>query len=726
MAIQFGTVDGLVNISQDPILCFVKGIDEFVTQGGPAYANREGLSYGAAFQRFVEPVYIDKTKPYTLLSVKRPVLTRSGAEQSPARGTFCKKMGLLKIDESIGLFEITPIGKAILNSEISIEEYAFILLSKMGIFKDGEYVGNLLNYITKYFQSHATISQNSLEKDIKLTYNDPIIVKTRLDIIINSLVATGLFTKVTSDIFVLSGTGEAELLVDYNKRSNQIGKAKIDTSKEYSEYIGNLEYGGIFDILTYNNIDIYSRFFPNLFKYMRSDKNYKSLQQIFYGAPGTGKSNTIKREVDEKGKLNFRTTFHPDSDYSTFVGCYKPKMKRSTITKDGVTTTEEKIVYNFEPQAFTNAYIQAWSTKEDVYLIVEEINRGNCAQIFGDLFQLLDRKNGESEYPVDADSALADYLQTALENSKRDDIPAEVKNGTKLKLPSNLYIWATMNTSDQSLFPIDSAFKRRWDWKYIPIDTKKEQWSIAVDEESYSWTSFLDIVNERVFKATSSEDKQLGFYFCKAQNNAISAETFVSKVLFYLWNDVFKDYDEGDSIFKDTEGKQLPFSNFYNTDGSVNNTMLKELLTALRIEKTVNSDASTLTTEEVEEDEDGNAPSSVGKNYDKYSVNGIGRYGKNRLATESVKKYIELNPFMSAEEVLANWKSLGVIVPHFIESKEEYDARTDNSKRSYEIPCGDTVIYVAHNGYGSNGKVDELMKAVNKTNWGLALAKVAA
>ena len=141
--------------------------------------------------------------------------------------------------------------------------------------------------------------------------------------------------------------------------------------------------------------------------------NNQPLQQIFYGAPGTGKSNTIKREVDEKGKANYRTTFHPDSDYSTFVGCYKPTMKRSTITKDGVTTTEEKIVYRFEPQAFTNAYVKAWNTEEDVYLIIEEINRGNCAQIFGDLFQLLDRKNGYSEYPIDADSDLANHLAKA-------------------------------------------------------------------------------------------------------------------------------------------------------------------------------------------------------------------------------------------------------------------------------------------------------------------------
>ena len=331
------------------------------------------------------------------------------------------------------------------------------------------------------------------------------------------------------------------------------------------------------------------------------------LQQIFYGAPGTGKSNTIKREVDDQGKLNYRTTFHPDSDYSTFVGCYKPKMKRSTITKDGVTTTEEKIVYSFEPQSFTNAYVQAWKKKDDVYLIIEEINRGNCAQIFGDLFQLLDRKNGESEYPVDADSALADYLQTALANSERDDIPEEVKNGTKLKLPSNLYIWATMNTSDQSLFPIDSAFKRRWEWKYMKIKNEGKEWKIDVkikdangEEKLVDWWDFIRKVNDIIASMTSSADKQLGYFFCKAdkktperanepnsENNLISVDTFVSKVLFYLWNDVFKDYGfEDASLFQYTkteDGKEtkkdLTFPDFYKEDNNdVNPTMVTDFV----------------------------------------------------------------------------------------------------------------------------------------------------
>lgn len=380
-----------------------------------------------------------------------------------------------------------------------------------------------------------------------------------------------------------------DLQLNYQNNSNDyFAIYKFSKSNYYLYYIPQLLHDNFIKFFENSNPTITINHASNT-----ENSNDKSIQQIFYGAPGTGKSNTIKRDVDDKGKLNFRTTFHPDSDYSTFVGCYKPTMKRSTITKDDVTTTEEKIVYKFEPQAFTNAYVQAWNSKEDVYLIIEEINRGNCAQIFGDLFQLLDRKNGESEYPVNAESALADYLSIALSNTDRDDIPFEVKNGTKLKFPSNLYIWATMNTSDQSLFPIDSAFKRRWDWKYMKIKDEGKNWKIDVKEkdtngnETYvDWWNFIRKVNEIIASMTSSADKQLGYFFCKAdkktlssnsENDLISMDTLVSKVLFYLWNDVFKDYGFEDvSLFqyiaKAENGKEIKkdisFPDFYEEDSN--------------------------------------------------------------------------------------------------------------------------------------------------------------
>ena len=304
-------------------------------------------------------------------------------------------------------------------------------------------------------------------------------------------------------------------------------------------------------------------------------------QQIFYGAPGTGKSNTIKRNVDNEKKICFRTTFHPDSDYSTFVGAYKPSMK-PTGTALASGEKEEIITYKFIPQAFTKAYAAAWNTTEDVFLVIEEINRGNCAQIFGDLFQLLDRKGGKSEYPIEADTDLANYLQEALAKSPRTDIPQEIKSGERLMLPQNLYIWATMNTSDQSLFPIDSAFKRRWDWVYIPIKPHAEEnYKIKIGNETYDWWGFLQKINSVIDDSTHSEDKKLGYFFVNTESKTVCAEKFVSKVLFYLWNDVFKNYGFDHSIFTDNVGIKFTFSDFFNEDGTPNTNRVNDFLKKL-------------------------------------------------------------------------------------------------------------------------------------------------
>lgn len=344
-----------------------------------------------------------------------------------------------------------------------------------------------------------------------------------------------------------------------------------------------------------------------------------SLQQIFYGAPGTGKSHTIKEQTS--GEDVVRTTFHPDSDYSTFVGAYKPTTKTVPVTTvigtkavpvegaDGKPVTEEKIVYEFVSQAFLQAYIEAWQkfnqlavgeSPKDEYLIIEEINRGNCALIFGDLFQLLDRdEHGFSEYPIKADADMQKQLQKAFDGitipqeneinalfKNEDDIVSQVLNGEILLLPSNLYIWATMNTSDQSLFPIDSAFKRRWDWTYVPISDAEKKWEIEVNGVEYDWWEFLVEINKRIYEATFSEDKKLGYFFCKAENGIISAEKFVSKVVFYLWNDVFKDSEfEGDA-FKDEEDGKLSFDKFYITENGktrVNEEKVERFLSNLEL-----------------------------------------------------------------------------------------------------------------------------------------------
>ena len=306
----------------------------------------------------------------------------------------------------------------------------------------------------------------------------------------------------------------------------------------------------------------------------------QSLQQIFYGAPGTGKSHIIKEQT--KGEDVIRTTFHPDTDYSTFVGTYKPTTEFApvlAIIGDKAVETgreEKRISYEFVCQPFLQAYVAAWkkvaeakgSTAKKQFLVIEEINRGNCAQIFGDLFQLLDRNDfGYSDYPIKADADMQKQLKRLFEgvtitdadsiNAMYDgrDIVKEVLSGEVLLLPNNLYIWATMNTSDQSLFPIDSAFKRRWDWQYMPISDGGKQWVIEIGSQKYSWWSFIQKINNEIYEKTNSEDKKLGYYFCKPINGVIKVETFVSKVLFYLWNDVFKDFEEDNGLFVESYDK---------------------------------------------------------------------------------------------------------------------------------------------------------------------------
>lgn len=338
----------------------------------------------------------------------------------------------------------------------------------------------------------------------------------------------------------------------------------------------------------------------------------KSLQQIFYGAPGTGKSFKIKRDTKNQSKI--RTTFHPDSDYSTFVGCYKPTMNEDVkYDKEGnEKSCTKQIEYAFVAQAFLKAYVNAWKfycsaedgTAKAQYLIIEEINRGNCAQIFGDLFQLLDRnEDGYSTYPIVADTDIQRYLSKEFEkvnipdslNAIYDDydgnIVEDIKNGIVLALPNNLYIWATMNTSDQSLFPIDSAFKRRWDWKYMPIDTKKENWNIEVDGKKYSWSDFLEAVNEQIFEVTKSEDKKLGFYFCRANNHVVDAEKFVGKVIFYLYNDVFKDYGYDRKMFLGEDGKAIQFHEYFQNNGDINEQMAARFLNNLGVNPIVENNA---------------------------------------------------------------------------------------------------------------------------------------
>ncbi|MCM1141518.1 MAG: hypothetical protein NC453_23350 [Muribaculum sp.] len=433
------------------------------------------------------------------------------------------------------------------------------------------------------------------------------------------------------------------------------------------------------------------------------------LQQIFYGAPGTGKSFTIDDTVNDENSV--RTTFHPDSDYVSFVGAYKPTMEDVPITTfDGSRPlyavghanhpgTEKKIVYKYVPQAFLKAYVAAWSNLDKPYfLIIEEINRGNCAQIFGDLFQLLDRNNaGSSSYAIHSDEDISQFLSSdkkgfaSLSNDQKDAIRSftlekdngktqpvgqDILDGKLLLLPPNLYIWATMNTSDQSLFPIDSAFKRRWNWKYMPIEytpTDKKtgqtiEWKVEIAGNLYSWGAFIAKINPEIYTLTESSDKQMGYFFAKAnpKTGIISEDVFLNKVLFYLWTDVFKDYDVSSEYFQNkNKNRSFRFTDFFDKEQP---TALSDFIDNFKLDVVI------------DEEHVGEVQNEKGE-WVQPTFRVDGETGPSMIDTVllCMKKYFDKYPDISTDEAVNVWNSFG-LPKHALETEQVFDERTDMTK----------------------------------------------
>lgn len=520
-----------------------------------------------------------------------------------------------------------------------------------------------------------------------------------------------------------------------------------------------------------------------------------SLQQIYYGAPGTGKSKAIKDLTF--GEDIIRTTFHPDSDYASFVGTYKP-ITEEVVLRDcygkkvideetGKEVNEERIAYKFIPQAFLEAYVEAWKklgsktiekgdksnnrihpalldtpeifTKNKAskkqYLIIEEINRGNCAQIFGDLFQLLDRNEyGFSDYPIVADKDMQKYLEKEFEGweiTNKDKINqlygeanmvSLILKGERLVLPSNLYIWATMNTSDQSLFPIDSAFKRRWDWKYVPIREGRDKetnaplnWRINTGDKQYDWWSFVSKINELTGSLTNSEDKKLGYFFCKANNEEINTNLFVSKVIFYLWNDVFKDYGFDDKDFQDEEGKILSFDRFYQDINGVTNVNVDNVelfLENLGVDEFISDEEEEyINANEDKGNEDSSNPNISSPTFkrEKYSINNSGAYGKCAVPYEAIKQYSLSHPTLPASTIIKIWSSLNIKhIPHLIESEQDFEKRGQNTKdtkfrdKAKKLNINDETVYISNQ--FNPGRIKEFIQKVNAQDWGINIEKI--
>lgn len=298
-----------------------------------------------------------------------------------------------------------------------------------------------------------------------------------------------------------------------------------DDNKQLSGII-NFNQGTIYP-MTKEQYEIIRSYFPRTDGFSRN--------RIIFGAPGTGKSYMLNQEKDillgkiETEKYFERVTFHPDYSYANFVGTYKP-------VSDGT----GEITYEYVPGPFMRVLVKALKDPDYPYLlIIEEINRANAAAVFGDVFQLLDRNSkGDSEYSVQASEDIKNYLAKEL-GGKPEDY-------STLHIPSNMYIWATMNSADQGVFPMDTAFKRRWDFTYLGIDDNDEEIRgklvTIAGKQIVEWNSLRKAINEFLANEKINEDKQLGPYFIPADkiNDKDFCEVFKNKVLMYLFEDAAK------------------------------------------------------------------------------------------------------------------------------------------------------------------------------------------
>lgn len=277
--------------------------------------------------------------------------------------------------------------------------------------------------------------------------------------------------------------------------------------------------------------------------------------EIYYGAPGTGKSHTIDEQT--VGARKVVTVFHPDTQHSDFVGALKPVMDGANIT------------YQFRPGPFTRALIEALThTDEHVYLIIEEINRAPAAAVFGELFQLLDRKDGASKYDIDAaDPDMLAYINTAL---AAEGIPTV----NKLTIPSNLSLLATMNSSDQAVMPLDTAFKRRWSFRYIKIDFSNQDVSdqtfrlmTSQGPVNIGWRDFADkVINHHLKGLNVPEDRLLGPFFLsetELSDEDSAKDALCGKLFVYLWDDVLRH-----------RGRDILFVKNIRTFGELHDTFL--------------------------------------------------------------------------------------------------------------------------------------------------------
>ncbi len=314
------------------------------------------------------------------------------------------------------------------------------------------------------------------------------------------------------------------------KISNRFLRAYLGITPQFQQVTSNHTVHDFLDELKLKEGNSYNELINILEDYINRDGVGKN--ELYYGVPGSGKSWKINEKYGGDGPYLERVLFHPDYTYSDFVGQILPKASGNQVD------------YPFIPGPFTLILEKAYKNpKKHFYLIIEEINRGNAPAIFGDIFQLLDRKK---EIKDENDDGFP--IGTSEYEITNSDIAKIVYNDEnhKVRIPSNLSIIASMNTSDQNVFTLDTAFQRRWDMKLIRNDFEDHDYKdVQISNTGVSWEDFNNIINDEILDLNknnlSSEDKRLGTYFIRA-DDLQDDQKFSEKVLKYLWDDAFKFY----------------------------------------------------------------------------------------------------------------------------------------------------------------------------------------
>ena len=480
MPIQVGTVDGLINITDKIKTCFVEAIDKFDKEVfSKGIIDDLAIALGDAFQRYTYPVYSGNATEYTIKSLNNEVTTKTGNKQSPAYVTYCKKMGLLKTDGTT-CFELTPLGRALKDGDILLKEYALLYMSKQGVFVDGVYRGNLLVDVAEFFNKYSYITTELLSEYIAQKYNKSDFSKTRFDIIIGSLSAANLLTKVgNANTYVLSGIYPASVLRYLYDNREKISAACLDSDDAYSYYIGNFE-NGLLDVLNSSSVELIKDEYPNLTKYIHSTSKRSNILltksshfsylaalrtkpfMLLAGISGTGKSRIVRELAFKSCPPELQ-----DEDATTPGNYLMVEVKPNWHDSTEILGYYSNISQSYQHTKFVKFLVKAMMFPNVPFFVcLDEMNLAPVEQYFAEFLSVLEtRKKGENGITTGVlvgpeafasirnaeagNGYVAKYLCPGLNVNIPHDIytnPSLAKVG--LTLPDNVFIIGTVNMDD--------------------------------------------------------------------------------------------------------------------------------------------------------------------------------------------------------------------------------------------------------------------------------------